>query len=72
MWVKEDILAAIVIINNENVNKEGGSPFVTPRRDEGGYSSFWFNPGPTSQGTPRKALPLWGRTLLWGLTTGCS
>ena len=24
IWVKEDILAAIVIINNENVNKEGG------------------------------------------------
>ena len=23
IWVKEDILAAIVIINNENVNKEG-------------------------------------------------
>jgi hypothetical protein len=36
IWVKEDILAAIVIINNENVNKEGGSPFVMPRRDFGG------------------------------------
>jgi hypothetical protein len=23
IWVKEDILAAIVIINNENVNQEG-------------------------------------------------
>ena len=40
IWVKEDILAAIVIINNENVNKEGVFEYWSVGVRESGYFGF--------------------------------
>jgi len=42
IWVKEDILAAIVIINNENVNKEGVFEYWSVGVRESGYFGFWI------------------------------
>ncbi len=42
IWVQEDILAAIVIIINENVNKEGVFEYWRVGVMESGYFGFWI------------------------------